>query len=131
MYKRMYVLSITELMLTRGNYVSYLGEPMMVCSVNDKHVTFDDEIRKCVDLDKIYGILLTHRILMSNCGFNETDMDDLGICVYMKLSRDLILSLNNGTIWIGEHDTGNKYLHQLQNLVLSLSGKVLPVKPLN
>jgi len=58
-------------------------------------------------------------------GFEKEDMADLGIHVYIPISEtaDYCLSWSGGTIWLEQHDTGAKYVHQLQNLYFCLTGE--------
>ncbi len=72
------------------------------------------------------GIPISKEILFS-CGFSEKDMADLGIYIYLTISHEITLSLNEGTIWIGEHDTRVRYLHQLQNLYYALTQTELTI----
>lgn len=75
------------------------------------------------------GIELTPEIL-EKCGFVKEDMADMGIQIYMPISitDDTCLSWSDGTIWIGEHNTKIKYLHQLQNLYFALTSAQLTIK---
>lgn len=72
----------------------------------------------------INPISLTVEILI-RCGFEISDMEDMGMHTFIKIDHDLYLSLHDGEIWIGEYNTHIKYLHQLQNLYYALTGKEL------
>ena len=69
-------------------------------------------------------ITLTEEWLIK-AGFEKEDMADLGIHVYIPISEtaDYCLSWSGGTIWLEQHDTGAKYVHQLQNLYFCLTGE--------
>lgn len=71
-------------------------------------------------------IPLTEELLIS-AGFEKEDMADLGIHVYIPISEtaDYCLNWSGGTIWLEQHDTGIKLVHQLQNLYFSLTGEEL------
>lgn len=71
-------------------------------------------------------IPLTPEIL-EKAGFQTIDMNDLGLYISLKISRDIGLNWNNKSIWIGEYNTKVVYLHQLQNIYFALAGKELEI----
>lgn len=76
--------------------------------------------------EDITGIPLTPELL-EMFGFTRKDLADLGEFISLRISEDMGLNLNNGTIWIGEYDTGIIHLHQLQNLYFALTGQELTI----
>lgn len=79
---------------------------------------------------KLYAIPLSKEWLV-RFGFTKEDMADLGNFFYLTISNEMELNINNGTIWMGEYDTGVEHVHQLQNLYFALTQKELSLKDEN
>ncbi|RYD56997.1 MAG: hypothetical protein EOP56_09325 [Sphingobacteriales bacterium] len=112
------------------NWVQDRDEYLQVVALdNDNAIVQDPNIKMTYELSKLSGIPLTHAILEA-AGFENEDMHDLGVRIYTPISTetDYCLSFVNGTIWLEEHDTGAKYVHQLQNLYYSLTQTELQIK---
>ena len=72
-------------------------------------------------------IPLTPEIL-EKCGFVSKDMADIGIFIYLKISDDITINWNQGSMWLFDYNTNIKYLHSLQNLIHALTGEELNVQ---
>ena len=126
--------------LRLGNLILYRDEPREVSSISKFTITFyneywvDDPI---IDLDffRLKPMLLTDEYLLKigfekhhmDYFFKRYDIDDFRSEVEISESSDgngFILCVSYNEYWIGEPFL---YVHQLQNLWFSLTGKELEV----
>lgn len=106
-----------------GNVVYYKG--IRVFLTADDFRQLEDDIE-----DKIIKPILLSDIILPNIGFKE--IDEKLYCKRWRLNRVDIYKMISGNypfyFRFNQVDLKIKYLHQLQNLYLALTGKELKIK---
>lgn len=112
--------------LKRFNYVERYYRPLQIHSIADNKITTNEGDFMPMELD---GIPITKELLVDKCGFAMRG--DLECPVFLFLNdigfyfRDYTFICFKDCYIDLKHI---KYLHQLQNLIYSLTGNEMPIK---
>jgi hypothetical protein len=124
-----------------GNYVFHQGKPLQITNVLDWCVNMEfgevsGDRNNEIDINEIDPIPLTEEILLK-CGFIIKISDSFSYHFKANVIPTDILYLikvcfySDGkfmTVTVGNYDTKIQYLHELQNLIHTLTGEELNIK---
>ena len=119
---------IHSLDLKLKNWVKYNNGYFQIAALTEDfpYLNNDEFGHGIVSYDNIFGIELTEDILVKCCGFEKPTDDNFGGYLSPKFQNGRIRILNNKW-WNGCWDTEITYLHELQNLIHSLTKKELVI----